>query len=210
MSTNPRGLMAQVVIGGAVLAGISMGVLDPLRTAREDAMSQLEKAEMLARHAGEYAQRMPELSRERAEIEAKLSTMRERSEPARDAAALNARMEELAATAGVRLQRTQPREALSALSKDPPRATTDPATSDQPATASVKPDAVLGFTIDATGSYAGMTRFIEGLERNLGYTRVDSVRIAPDSETEDRVRATISTVHFAFSMPKVVAAEVTQ
>lgn len=200
MSTNPRALLAQVIIGGAALAGISFGVLDPLRQSRDDAMAQLEQFETLAQNASEYAGRMPELARGRATVETKLSTMSQRSAPARDAAALNARLEELAAASGVRVQRTQPREAVSAVASAPPRATTDAAPTE--GAASVKPDAVIGLTIDVSGPYAGMTRFIEGLESRLGYTRVDSVRLVPEGETEDRVRATISTLHFAFSMPK--------
>jgi hypothetical protein len=203
MKSAPRALMAQCVIGAAALVGVSLGVLEPLRTARHDAIAQLEQSELLAAKAGEYAVRMPELSRDRATVEARLATVAERSALARDAARLNASIEELAGRTGVTIQRTQPRDSVSAASFAPP-APAAGAEVPGAALAMVKPDAVVGFTIEASGNYAGITRFIEGLETSLGYTRVDSVRVTPDSENEDRARATISTLHFAFSLPKGV------
>lgn len=196
--------MAQCLIGAAALVGVSLGVLDPLRSAHEDALAQLEQSEALAAKAGEYAVRMPELTRERASADARLSTVGERSVMARDAAKMNASIEELAGRCGVTIQRTQPRESVGP--GMPTVAVPAPAGADGAAAAPalVKPDAVIGFTIEAAGNFAGMTRFVEGLETSLGYTRVDSVRVSPDSEHDDRVRATISTLHFAFSLPKGV------
>lgn len=200
MKSSPRALIAQCVIGGAALVGLSLGVLEPLRLARHDAVAQLEQSELLAAKAGEYAVRMPELSRDRAAVDARLSTVNERSAMARDAARLNASIEELAGRTGVTIQRTQPRESVSAAAFAPPVSAAG-ADASGALPALIKPDAVVGFTIEASGNYAGITRFLDGLETSLGYTRVDSVRVTPDSEHEDRARATISTLHFAFSLP---------
>ena len=195
MSGIPRSLVAQSVICGVGVIGVSMGVLEPLNRANEDAMLRLEQAQRLAAHASEYALLAPAQAAESASVEKRLAEIAERSAPARDAAKLNAAIESLASKAGVAVQRTQPRAA-------PDLAPSAPSGEDAEASAPVTPDAALGFTIDAAGSFAGMARFVRALETDLGYTVVASVRLTPESERRDLIRASITTQHFAFSLPK--------
>lgn len=202
MSQVPRTLVSQCVIGSACLIGLALGVLEPLHAEQRDAVSQLEEAQSLAARAGELSARMPALTAERAAFARDAALICERSAPARDTARLNAGIEDIAAKAGVEVERTQPREpaALAGASTRAAPAATDPG-----ATPDIQPDAVAGFALDVVGSYAGLASFVRALESDLGFTRVVSLRVTPEGEYQDRVRASITTAHFAFSLPKPAA-----
>lgn len=196
MTRVPRSLVSQCVIGSACLMGLALGVLEPLHAAQREAMSQLEQAQSLSARAGELAALMPALTAEQARAAREIELIVERSAPARDTARLNAGIEAIAANSGVEVQRTQPREAAGPALTPPTHASADPA-APQP----VRPDAVVGLTLDVAGTYGAVAAFVGALETDLGFTRVISLRMAPEGEHVDRVRATITTAHFAFSPP---------
>ncbi|MFM9957167.1 MAG: hypothetical protein ACKVZJ_03760 [Phycisphaerales bacterium] len=195
MSQVPRALVSQCVVGSACLVGLALGVLEPLHSAHRDAITQFEEAQWLAARAGEMSARMPALTAEQAEFAQEVEAVTSRSVPARDTARLNAGIEEIAARAGVNVERTQPRETTVL-------AATNASAAPGVGAPAVRPDAALGFSIDVSGSYGGLASFLRSLEEELGFTRVLSLRVTPEGEHEDRVRATITTAHYAFSLPK--------
>lgn len=195
MNATPRSLMARCVICGVGAIGLALGALEPLKSAHADALMRFEQSQRLASRASGYALLAPVQAAENDDVERSLADIAERSAPARDAAKLNAAIEALALKAGVAVRRTQPREDSDGAAPARPAEGAD-------AAPAVRPDATLAFTIDVTGPYAGLTRFVRALETDLGYTAVSSVRLTPESENRDLVRASITTRHYAFSLPE--------
>lgn len=193
----PRTLIAQCVIGSACLLGIALGVLEPLRGAQRDALAQLEEAQAMSARAGELAGKMPVLAAEMAQMTREAELVARHSAAAHETARLNASIEQAARRSGVDVLRTQPREM--------PHPVAQPgvaASSEAGGPVTVSPDAVTGFSLDVAGTYDGLASFVSAIERELGFTRIESLRLVPEGSASERVRATISTAHFAFTVPK--------
>ena len=109
------------------------------------------------------------------------------SEGALDSAELTQRLYDTAAECGLTLTRIQPSsQRISSVMR--PDGTPDAA-----------PQAALRVSLDTTASYDAVVRFLDVLERDLGFVRIESVRLTPVSpDGVQSVRATIETVHFAF------------
>lgn len=194
---SPRQLVSLALICGAVLGGVSVGLVGPAKSERQTQQAEAEHDRALAARASEFAQQAPELARRESDVQRELARLRSRSAPVSDAANLNALIQSLGADAGIEIQKLQPREANVGGKQPDPGAESEPA--------EIAPTRALAFTIEATGSYAGMSRFLALVQSRTGFTRIGSARLSPDADTKDRVRAVITTTHLAFPEPKAFA-----
>ena len=189
-ATGSRSLVAQALIIGALCAGVSLGVIDPLKARLEAATARLEEARQVAARAGEIASSAPEIIRRQQLTESRRSSVSAQCDLASDASRLNDTITALASSAGVAVQRTQPRE--------------QPVVAPAPRPDGRKPIAasrITEFSIEAAGSYASMATFIDALEHKTGFTRIATLHLTRAEEHKDVVKATILSSHYAFRPP---------
>ena len=125
------------------------------------------------------------------DTEARGSALQQRiaahSQGAIDSAALTQRLYDTATACGLALTRIQP-----AAQRIAPTLRPD-------GTPEAAPQTALRVALDTTAPYEAVVRFLDVLEHDLGFVRIESVRLAPVSpEGLPSVRATIETVHFGF------------
>lgn len=188
---SPRDLLAPCIIAGAAMLGFSLLVLGPTRSAHQELQATIERERSLAASAESFASQMPALSRAASASAAALRDIDTRSSPARDAASLTALIDRLASESHVIVLRTQPRDAMPAL----------PAAKE--GETAVRPQAAVAVSIDAAGEYEQVSSFIHRLQTQSGFARVPSVRLTPDDSNPGLVRASIASLHFAFSPPTI-------
>ncbi len=187
-------LTAQLLIAGAALAGFSALVLGPLKARSEELRADMEQSRELSARAGEFAQRAPDIAHAEALALRELDAIRARGAVAADDAQLNALIQRMATESNVEIQRLQPRESAPVASAKP--------APENAAETQINPTRAVTFSIDASGSYASLTRFVHELQTSTGFTKVSAIRLSSDSDHNDRVRASISTTHFCFPPPK--------
>lgn len=180
-----RNGLAFGVIMFAALMGVSVLVVEPLTTGRSEAMAGFERIKRLAAESGEYAAKMPALTAERFGVKHALEDFARRGAVAKDLAGLTSSLQSIASKHSVELERTQPRDLTPSV--PPPKSE-----------GAIRPDAAVSISIDAVGTYSGLSAFMRDIQRETGLTRVMSVRFTPDAPDADRVRASIVTGHFSF------------
>ncbi|MBN8645501.1 MAG: hypothetical protein J0L61_09720 [Planctomycetes bacterium] len=187
-----RNGLALGVIVFAGLAGFSVLVLEPLRSGRDEAMANFERMRVLAAESGAFAAKMPVLTSQQAEVKRSSESLTQRSRMARDMAGLMSAVQAIADKHTVQVERTLPRDIAASI----PAPKADGA---------LRPDAAVSVSIDATGTYAGLSAFVRDLQRGTGLTRLLSVRFTPEAQDADLVRASIVTAHFSFPKPAPAA-----
>jgi len=127
------------------------------------------------------------------------SSIERRGEPARDETAMFAAVMALGTRCEVQIDQMQPVAAQAAA----PGAAPAPAVgapADKPGPA----DTTIRYTLSVTGSYGNTARFVDALRREVGYTVVSGVHVAPDSRKSGSVvHTTIETRHHAFDVSAV-------
>lgn len=191
-----RPLLAQAVIGAAVVVGGYMALIEPARKHLVDERAagaapaqQLRLGESLQGEMPRMTAAIKELSRETRQI-ALLGR------PARDERDLFASVMTLAESCNVRIDELNPAKELRRMTPEPAEAGTP-----QPG-APAPGDVTVGYSMTAVASYHDVARFIRAIRTELGYSAVRSVRIQPlIDERVKAVRAVIETEHYSFQTP---------
>jgi hypothetical protein len=192
-----RTTLAQGVIALALCIGGYMAVVDPprqqivrVRGQSETIAAQLKEAEAMRSDVSRLA-----AGREKTRAEA--AQISRAGRLARDERELYSALVALAESSGMTVDQLAP-------AKLPARPMTLPGQAE----AADARDAVVAYTITATGSYRAIAQFLGGLRGGLGYTLVRSVRLtATADESANMVRAVIETEHYSFdTAPKAAPA----
>jgi len=191
---STRQLVSQGVIVTAVSAGLSLGMLQPLKATLNAERAQLAADQSLvAQHqAMQVKQEDPE---RRARHTVLRTRLKELASPADSAASLHNTLMTLALEAGVTIEGVEPRQI------------TVPVTAANPAQAlPASPTNALSAHITGRGSYESIAAFLARLERT-GLTRLLGGQLTPQSNDngEPTARFTLTSVHFGFSVPAAPA-----
>lgn len=188
---SARSILSEAVIVAGVSAALGMVVLSRLESESRDVERDLLNASLRLAERAELEASQPQWLEMRRLARAANASVAEFSGATADAAALHDRLMVLARDCDIRVDRIQPSQRTM---------TPEPAASDDPsAPPPVRALAAIANSIDVSGRYDSLVRFIERLE-DLGFSRVNEVRIVPRREGDERlVQASLQTVHFAFA-----------
>lgn len=203
-TTNPpmspgRRLGIELFLGVAGCMAGTMLLVDPAASALARAREEMSTLTAQSGQAGQRpaipAERAPQILKDANE---RLAAIAARSTLAKDQAVLFGALISLADRHRIHVDQVQP--AVSNRSKE--RRAAPPAPSAAPAPDPGAPaveSACVRYSIVATGGYADLTRFIDGLQADLGFTRVRSLRMDPVRDASPpTVQVIIETEHFAF------------
>ncbi len=179
-SESIRDFLAQVIIVGAVCAGLPLLALAPMKESAAVAQAELAAARTEATETYTSPQEIPKKLRNRVDWISNMSAV------SGDPSEVYNRIAKLASTNDVRVDRITPSRSGAGRLRE------------------VGMNAPLRHTIDAIGAFADVARFINALESDTGFCAIDSMRISPlQGQGEHQVRATVQVLHYAFD-PYVV------
>jgi hypothetical protein len=200
-------MISQFVIAIAVCAGAYFFLVDPAKNRLAMVRAQVSKA-LLAENSDSAAARIS-LDQLKSIQDATLARARlidDRSRLARNDSELFQAVSDLAQAHSVRVNQLSP----VTLNTTGRLVTPTPAAPPDPKAPAPPKDTSAAYQIDATGTYPMLTSFIAALGRELGFTRVVSVRLNPMGEPQaDQLRAEIRTEHFAFDLTALLGAKST-
>ena len=110
----------------------------------------------------------------------------------------------LAERSGVRVERMEPRRVTVAAATPSRQAPVSKKRSVEGDKKAALPEIeAFGFTIDATGSFAGVAAFIDAIEHEIGLSKAMSFRLMPvrSMDGSSRVRAVIESAHYRLDRP---------
>ncbi len=221
MSTpsSTRRLAVEFAIAAALCGGAYYFLVDSASGKIEVVRRQIEQTQQReAAQAGIGGLTQTQIDELKRTTSERVAEMQERSAPARDEAAMFARISALAATHSVRVEQLNPSQvqiAGSGAAALPPGVSpgTPAAAGAQPPVVPGAPDAPapvvakdtrIGYTMTVTGAYTDLAEFIGALTDRVGYTVVKSVRITqPDLHRGDMLRAAIETEHFSLDLSAI-------
>ncbi|CAN5812437.1 hypothetical protein BH11PLA1_BH11PLA1_16860 [soil metagenome] len=196
-----RAVISRGVIALAILAGGYFFFVEP----RERELAQVQA--QVAHAQGERSQRdsqglsIAQLRDLDARAQKSAAGLKRRNAPAADEAALFESIMKLAGDTSVRVESMNPAGRTTAA---PPPAPAAGATS-----LSVAPgarDSRTQYSLQVQGGFENLIAFIEALQRDMGYTGVRSLRIAPiNTPGTNLVQATIETEHAYFDLGSMKA-----
>jgi hypothetical protein len=200
-----RKLLAEGVIGLAVVGGAYMTLVDPVRGDLEEARGATAdqngmRAQVLAQGGG--------FDRARAALvkaQQRAALVHESGEAARDELIAFERLSQHAAESGATVEQLQQRDlkqpagqAQAAGAGAGAGATMLSAVPGSPA-AVVPKDVLVGFTMTVEGTYDSLITLVERLSAERESTAIESLTITPAGDAgRPRVRAVVRTVHYAF------------
>lgn len=186
-----RSHLQRSVLGALAVVAIWHMAVRPM-AARLDADRRALAASTAAVHDAQFvADAEGDLAGEAAALRARTQRLFAWSEVSGDPGRLYEQFRAIAAESAVRIERIEP---------GAPRAAGRPAAGEPVAE-------VFSCTVDVTGDYEHIVRFIDACERSLGSGRVNAVRLAPvATPAGGAVAATIETAHLRLSRPAVQAA----
>lgn len=211
---NNRRLACEFLIAAAVCGGAYYFVAESARGKIAAVRRDLETAQQHeAARAGIGSLTDGQVGELRRTTVERVEDMRTRSAPAKDEAAMFARISGLAATHTVRIEQLNPSQVqvsgVGAVAPMPgvqpgsPAAAAGLGAGDGPAAVPAR-DMRIGYTMSVTGTYSDLAEFVGSLADRLGYTVVKSVRLSqPDLRQKDMLRAAIETEHFALDLSAI-------
>ena len=225
MSTpsSSRRLAAEFAIAAALCGGAYYFLVDSASGKIEAVRRQIEQTQQReAAQAGIGGLTQAQIDELKRTTSERVAEMKERSAPARDEAAMFARISALAATHSVRIEQLNPSQVqiagsgaaalppgvsagtpAAAGAQPPPPPPGTPGVPEAPAPVVAK-DTRIGYTMTVTGAYTDLAEFIGALTDRVGYTVVKSVRISqPDLHRGDMLRAAIETEHFSLDLSAI-------
>lgn len=190
-----RSLVSETAIGVAVASGVYLVGADSLARAA---------AEVRARHDARYAQSVmssdPGTLREVAFIRQRLQHIESQSKFAADELETLSALGRIAEQSGVRI------ETLEQLTPAPLAAQPDAgeAASGTPQTIRERR---IGFSLVGVGTYSQAASLIGAIQTQLGYARIESMRLVPSGDTnEPLVKINLTTHHWWFDASGGIAA----
>lgn len=192
---SARELMSQTVIVLAVCAGVSLGVLQPLKSRLSAERAQLAADQSLvAQHQAMRFHR--EEPPRRARNERLRAQLREMAAPAESAASLHNTLMMMARETGVTIEAVEPRQITAPAS----------APGGAGAASLSAPTSAFSAGITGQGSYEAIAAFLCRLEKT-GMARLVSGQVSPQhgAGVEPAARFALTTVHFGFSAPDAPA-----
>ena len=185
-----RDLTTMTFIVLTVAGAASMMLFGPAQASVGEAHAELQEANRSAQAAPTLLVESAAWQVTTTRSKAMRAHIAKHSANATDSAALTQTLYDIAAQNGLELTRIQPSSgrqlaSIAASAKEDP--------------AAVTPTATLRVALDTTAPYDAVVTFLEALERDLGFVRLESVRLTPvTSDGAPLVRAIIESVHFAF------------
>lgn len=174
--------------------------------------SRVEKTSREVRLAHAAAARMTEMLRadsispERATrvVAAHAEAIQELCDVSSDPSVLYEAIGELARTKGVGIDRMEPKK----VKVPAPSSVAGRATKSEKKPTGAPSIAGVGYSIEVSGSYGSIAAFVDAIERNMGMTKVVTVRLSPgqDPTKPDAVRGVVETAHYRLSKPLASAA----
>jgi hypothetical protein len=200
MDAGSRELLVVGAMGLCVCLGMRWLLVEPTakslaadRQELDALQSQVERSRSEQAGAAALDEAMRQVERDRAEIE-------HSSQLAMDESELYSKIMSLGETLGVHIERSE----IARKSRDPRESRAGvPLASAEPSKAGSRVTS-LQYQIEVSGSYAGLSAFIQGLQSDLGYTVVKSVELRPlapgpgQASDHPQVLAIIESEHFAF------------
>jgi len=173
-------ILPELIITAAVLYGLWSLVVSPLRESLSQAQAAHANMIEQTRIAGDPKLSTPRLQMVMDAIDGAINDIERRSVVARDQTTLQARLMEIGADAGIRIDRVSPAQTRSIKAGD-------------------YDDRVVSFEIDCSGQYRDIADFLARVEESIGLTRIDRISIRPDTTGSGAaVRAKLRTMHFSF------------
>ncbi len=193
MSPAARQNIAYLAIAGSLCAGAHWLIVEPRLRELQQARGEAAQLEADLAAAKSLPQQIDTLIQAEKRIGAQAQVVRAASEPATNESVLFARVMELGQRLGVRVDRLDGKASNvvgGATASAPPGA---------------RPAAMVRYSIDARGEYAGIARFIEAMQSELGYCRVSSVQFSASDEA-GLLQASIESEHLAVDPSPLAAA----
>lgn len=182
-----RPLISQGVIALAVCAGAYFMFVEPLERELGSVREQVSAAQQRTADASNHTLSIASLQQMQRQSAQHVQEMRSRNAIAADEATLFESIMRLAGAVGVRVESMNPAARASDAPKLAPGA---------PAAA----DRRTAYSLTVHCSYDQLTRFVERLQADLGYTFVKAIRLSPSPDSPDAVTAAIETEHFYFDL----------
>ncbi len=199
---STRQLVSQSIIVLAACAGVSLGLLQPLKGRLIAERSQLATGQSLVAQyqSMRVVDEDPALRNRHAALRAALQ---ERAAPAESAASLHNTLMTLAHETGVTIEGVEPK--LIDLPAQAATAAVVAGAASAP-TSPIPPSIVFSASITGHGSYEAIAAFLARLE-GAGLARLVSGQVTPqhDPAGEPSVRFAVTSVHFGFKVPSAPA-----
>ncbi len=182
-----RDLSTMTFIVLALCGAASVMMFGPVRHRETQANLALEEAHRAAQLAPSLLIESVAWREEEARGKAMQDYVAKHSTGAIDSAALTQRLYDMATICGLELSRIRPSAKHINAGKNADGASKS------------APQAALRVSLDTTADYQAVVRFLDSLETDFGFVRIETVRLTPvTSAGKPLVRATIESVHFAF------------
>jgi len=189
-------MLVQISIAVAVCVGGYLFLTSPAKRSLSQVMADQARLEPLAVEADHIRERLPEITREIAALEADRDQIERAGRFARDRGAMFKAIGDLASSHGVRIEQIDPVDMEFSVKEDSPAEDAQ-----APGESPERDDLRAGFNVRVVGSYSDFVGFMRSLRRRLGYALVTSVRITPTyGEGSPEVSAKIQLEQYAFDV----------
>lgn len=182
-----RELGSHVIVVAGVCAAVQLLVARPMHRGVAEARDDLTTLREQCTQAKSASARVPELTQRLDLVRADLDAIRRAGEPSRDRAVLYRLLTDTAHETGLTIVQLTLADAGADIGRSGPEATSGRA-----------PDAALVSQVAVVGRYGRVAAFVARVQRDMGYSRVLSVRLAPTVDREaDAVMCVIETLHLS-------------